>query len=75
MFKNHLDIYLQNIPDEPTCAGMGRVAETNSLLHQVPIFERNFSLLTISELLESVGVSERIKFIIPRKYCVGDFWA
>ena len=41
MFKNHLDIYLQNIPDEPTVAGLVRGAETNSLLHQVPIYEVN----------------------------------
>ena len=42
MLKNHLDIYLQDVPDEPTVAGLGRVAETNSLLHQVPIFEANY---------------------------------
>ena len=39
MFKNHLDIYLQNIPDQPTVAGLGRAAQTNSLLHQVPLYE------------------------------------
>ena len=44
MFKNHLGIYLQDIPDEPTCAGMGRAAASNSLLHQVPLFERNLNL-------------------------------
>ena len=41
MFKNHLDIYLKNIPDEPTIAGLVRGAEINSLLHQVPIYEVN----------------------------------
>ena len=41
MFKNHLDIYLQDIPDKPTVSGMGRVAESNSLLHQIPLFEIN----------------------------------
>ena len=41
MFKNHLDIYLQNIPDEPTVPGYGRAALTNSLLDQVPLYEIN----------------------------------
>ena len=41
MFKNHLDIYLENIPDQPTISGLGRAAATNSLLHQVPIYEAN----------------------------------
>ena len=38
MFKNHLDIFLTNIPDQPTMSGLGRAAETNSLLHQLPMF-------------------------------------
>ena len=29
-FKSKLDSFLKDIPDEPTIAGMGRVAETNS---------------------------------------------
>ena len=37
-FKNHLDVFLSSIPDQPTVTGLGRVAETNSLLHQLPIF-------------------------------------
>ena len=41
MFKNHLDIYLETIPDEPTLPGQGRAASTNSLLHQVPLHELN----------------------------------
>ena len=41
MFKNHLDIYLSNIPDQPTVAGQARAAQTNSLLHQVPMYERS----------------------------------
>ena len=41
MFKNHLDIYLQSIPDEPTVHGYGRAAPTNSLLDQVPLYEIN----------------------------------
>ena len=39
MFKNHLDIFLQNIPDQPTVSGLVRGAQTNSLLHQVPLYE------------------------------------
>ena len=37
-FKKSLDSFLTNIPDQPTIAGMGRAAETNSLLHQIPLF-------------------------------------
>ena len=41
MFKNHLDIYLGNIhdPDQPTVAGLSRGAQSNSLLHQIPMYE------------------------------------
>ena len=38
LFKNHLDIFLSSIPDQPTVTGLGRGAETNSLLHQLPLF-------------------------------------
>ena len=37
LFKNHLDIFLSTIPDQPTTAGLGRVAATNSLLDQIPL--------------------------------------
>ena len=37
MFKNNLDHYLGDIPDQPTTRGLGRAAETNSLIHQVPL--------------------------------------
>ena len=37
-FKNHLDVFLASIPDQPTVAGQGRAAESNSLLHQLPLF-------------------------------------
>ena len=39
MFKNHLDIYLSSIPDQPTIGGLTRPAQTNSLLHQIPLYE------------------------------------
>ena len=39
MFKNHLDIYLSNIPDQPTIGGLTRPAQTNSLLYQIPLYE------------------------------------
>ena len=39
MFKNHLDVYLANIPDQPTVTGEARGAQTNSLLHQIPFYE------------------------------------
>ena len=35
MFKNHLDIFLTDIPDQPTMPGLGRGAPTNSLLDQI----------------------------------------
>ena len=37
-FKNHLDVFLSSIPDQPTVPGLGRAAESNSLLHQLPLF-------------------------------------
>ena len=37
LFKNHLDIFLSRIPDQPTIPGLGRAAATNSLLDQVPL--------------------------------------
>ena len=41
MFKNNLDIFLGNIPDEPTVPGLVRAAETNSLLNQIPLYISN----------------------------------
>ena len=37
-FKNHLDVFLSSVPDQPTVTGLGRAAESNSLLHQIPAF-------------------------------------
>ena len=39
MFKNHLDIYLSIIPDQPTIGGLTRPAQTNSLLHKISLYE------------------------------------
>ena len=39
LFRNHLDIFLAQIPDQPTCPGLGRPAATNSLIDQIPLFE------------------------------------
>jgi hypothetical protein len=44
-FKKSLDSFLTNIPDQPTIAGMGRAAESNSLLHQIPLFMLNNSFV------------------------------
>ena len=41
MFKNHLGIYLSNILDQPTVAGLSRGAQSNSLLNQVPLYEHS----------------------------------
>ena len=38
LFKKELDSFLYQVPDQPTLAGYGRSAETNSLLHQLPLF-------------------------------------
>ena len=40
-FKQNLDAWLQEIPDQPTIPGCQRAAESNSLLHQVPLFLLN----------------------------------
>ena len=37
-FKNNLDAFLSQVPDQPTVAGQQRAAESNSLLHQIPMF-------------------------------------
>ena len=37
LFKNHLDIFLAMVPDQPTTAGLARAALSNSLLDQVPL--------------------------------------
>jgi hypothetical protein len=42
VFKNQMDVFLENIPDEPTIPGLVRAAETNSLLQQIPLY--NLSL-------------------------------
>ena len=37
MFKNNLDHFLESVPDQPTHQDLARAAQTNSLLHQVPM--------------------------------------
>ena len=37
MFKDNLDHYLSQVPDQPTIPGLVRAAVTNSLLHQIPM--------------------------------------
>ena len=37
-FKNHLDVFLASITDQPTVTGLGRAVESNSLLYQLPLF-------------------------------------
>ena len=37
LFKNHLDIFLSTVPDQPTTPGLGRAAVSNSLLEQIPL--------------------------------------
>ena len=40
-FKCALDSFLFYIPDQPTIAGYGKAAKTNSLLHQIPMYLLN----------------------------------
>ena len=42
MFMNHLDLYLENVPDEPTVQGLGRAASNNSLLEQIPLYNQRW---------------------------------
>ena len=39
-FKKKLDNYLSLIPDQPTLPTRQRAAETNSLIHQIPLHNR-----------------------------------
>ena len=38
LFKNQLDVFLGSIPEQPTVTGLVRGAETNSLIHKLPLF-------------------------------------
>ena len=38
MFKTNLDLYLSEIPDQPTIQGRTRAATTNSLIDQIPMW-------------------------------------
>ena len=38
-FKSNLDAFLNDVPDQPTVSGRVRAAETNSLLHQIPMMK------------------------------------
>ena len=39
LFKNHLDIFLSSVPDQPTMPGLARAAASNSLLDQLPLLQ------------------------------------
>ena len=41
-FKQNLDSWLSEIPDQPTIPGCQRAAISNSLLHQVPMMQKEF---------------------------------
>ena len=43
-FKAKIDQYLSKIPDQPTIQGFGRAAESNSLLHQIPLIKSHLIL-------------------------------
>ena len=38
IFKNHFDIFLANIPYQPTATGLGRARVKTSLMEQLPLF-------------------------------------
>ena len=39
LFKNHLDLFLATVPDQPTTTGLARAAASNSLLEQVQLLD------------------------------------
>ena len=39
MFKTTLDTFLRGVPDQPTIPGRPRAADTNSLIHQLPLLD------------------------------------
>ena len=39
-FKANLDAYLSDVPDQPTISGQARAAESNSLIHQIPMLQQ-----------------------------------
>ena len=41
-FNSALDKFLSEIPDQPTVGGRARAADTNSLLHQIPMLNNLF---------------------------------
>ena len=43
-FKTKLDAFLRRVPDEPSSQGEGRAADSNSLLHQIPLARLNLQL-------------------------------
>ena len=42
--KKNLDTLLLSLPDQPTVTGLGRPAETNSVFHQISVFNLNLYL-------------------------------
>ena len=47
-FKTKLDRFLASIPDEPPTPGYHTVAESNSLLHQVPLVRRSCAMKPVA---------------------------
>ena len=47
-FKAELDLFLATIPDEPPIPGYHSVAESNSLLHQVPLVRRTCAMKRVA---------------------------
>ena len=47
LFKNHLDIFLSMVPDQPTTPGLLRAAATDSLLDQVPYYLQNIDFTVV----------------------------
>ena len=42
LFKNHLDLFLALVRDQPTTTGLTRAAASNSLLDQIQLLDINF---------------------------------
>ena len=42
-FKTNLDVFLKDVPDQPTVSAQARAAETNSLLDQIPMLTTTYN--------------------------------
>ena len=68
VFKNKLDKFLNQVPDQPTIAGLGRPAETNSLLDQIPLFLLNKQYFDLPTWLTAMLKSQNYNIVMFKIY-------